>query len=159
MKFFYHVTIFLALHLPLWMLITCISECMHYPLCWYGLWILSAVAVLNAYEGVVCLTIMGLFEEALYPLDHLFGVITFWLIVTMFAFKKFSWKNTFRYRPRFWGFLLNLLIILEILIVKTWFTASLTYSLKYYFLPTMLSTIIVEWSAPHWLKLLKKYFI
>ena len=159
MKFFYHISIFLVLHLPVALIVTCVSECIHYPLYFYGLWVLSAVAVLNGCEALACLLIMGLFEDALYPLNRSFGSITFCLIATMFAFKTASWKNTFRYRPRFWGFLLNLLIILEIIITKTCFTDSLIHSLKYYFGPTIFSMIMVGWLAPHWLKLLKKHFI
>jgi len=159
MKFFYHVSVFLVLHLPLWMFFVCISECIHYPLYLYGLWVLSAVAVLNGFEALACLSIMGLFEDVLSPLNPSFGTITFWLIVTMFAFKTTSWKNTFRYRPRFWGFLLNLLLISEIIITKSCLANSLDYSLRYYFFPTVFSIIMVGWLAPHWLKLLKKYFI
>ena len=159
MKFFYHISIFLALQLPLEIIATCISECIHYPLYLYGLWVLSAVAVLNGYEALACLSIIGLFEDVLSPLNHSFGTITFWLIVTMVSFKTTSWKNTFRYRPRFWGFLLNLLLILEIIITKSCFANSLGYSLTYYFFPAVFSIIIVGWLVPHWLKLLKKYFI
>jgi hypothetical protein len=141
------------------MFFVCISECIHYPLYLYGLWVLSAVAVLNGFEALSCLSIMGLFEDVLFPLNRSFGTIAFWLIVTMFAFKTTSWKNTFRYRPRFWGFLLSLLLISEIITSKSCFANSLGSSLKYYVLPTLLSAISVGWLAPHWLKLLKKYFI
>lgn len=159
MKFFYHVSIFLGLHLPLWMLVTCISECMHYPLYLYGLWTFSAVAVLNGCEALACLSIMGLFEDALYPLNRSFGIIAFWLIVTMFTFKTTSWRNTFRYRPRFWGFLLNLLIIFEIIVTKSCLANNSVCSLNYYCLPGIFSIMMVGWLAPYWLKLLKKYFI
>ena len=159
MKFFYHISVFFILHLPLWMLVTCVSECIHYPLYLYGLWVLSAIAVLNGFEALACLSILGLFEDALSPMNRSFGTITFWLIVTMFAFKTTSWKNTFRYRPRFWGFLLNLLLISEIITTKSCFANSLASSLKCYFFPTIFSIIMVSWLAPHWLKLLKKYFV
>lgn len=159
MKFFYHISIFLALHLPLLMLVICISECLHYPIYLYGLWVLSAVAVLNGCEALACLSIIGLLEDALFPLDRLFGTITFWSIVTLFAFKTASWKNTFRYRPRFWGFFLNFLIILEVSITRNWFTDNLVGSLKCYFFPAILSMFIVGLLASYWLKLLKKYFI
>jgi len=159
MKFFYHVSVFLVLHLPLWMFFVCISVCIYYSLYLYGLWVLSAVAVLNGFEALTCLSIMGLFEDVLSPLNRSFGTIAFWLTVTMFSFKTTSWKNTFRYRPRFWGFLLNLLLVTEIITTKSCFANSLNYSLKYYFFPTIFSTIIAGWLAPHWLKLLKKYFI
>ena len=159
MKFFYHISVFLTLHLTLWIFVICISECTHYPLYLYGLWILSAVAVLNSCEALACLAIIGLFEDALFPFDRSFGTITFWSIVTMFTFKTSSWKNTFRYRPRFWSFLLNFLIILEITITKNWSIGNLVGSLKHHLFPTILSMVIVGWLAPHWLKILKKYFI
>ena len=159
MKFFYHVSVFLALHLPLWMLVTCVSECIHYPFYLYGLWVLSSVAVLNGCEALACLSIIGLFEDALCPLNRSFGIITFWLVVTMFSFKTASWKNTFRYRPRFWAFSLNLLLILEIITTKSCFANNLACSLSYYFVPSVFSVIMVGWLAPYWLKLLKRYFI
>lgn len=159
MKVFYHICVFLALHLPLWIIITCLSEAIHCTLFFQGLLILSAVSVLNTWEALFCLWFVGFFEDALGPLDCLFGATAFCFTVTMLAFKTVSWKNTFRYHSRFWGCLLTGLLVAEIVIVKSWYVGEWWCSLKFYCLPAIFSMLIVGWIAPYWMKLLKKYFI
>ena len=159
MKFFYHISIFLSLHLLLWFAITCVAENLHCSLFFYGVFIFSAVTMLNVYEALVCLGVIGLCEDALFPWNCTFGATAFCLIVMMFAFKTASWKNTFRYRPRFWTCVLNGLFFIEITIVRLRDIYDLQTTLNYYWRPAIVSTFIMAWFVPYWMKLLKKYFV
>ncbi len=159
MKFFYHVGIFLGLHLPLWIMVTFISERLHYPLYLHGLLILSSIIVLKNFEALFCLSFIGLCEDALAPFNTLFGLSVFLLINTMFALKTMDWKNTFYYRPRFWCCLLSLLVSFEMIFLKGFYYKDFFYSIRSYSIPTFISMLVLGWIAPYWIKLLKKYFI
>lgn len=159
MKFFYHVGIFLGLHLLLWITVTFISESFHYPLYLYGLVILSAIVVLKGFEALFCLSFIGLWDDALAPFNRLFGWSVFVLVITMFSLKTMDWKNTFYYRPRFWCCLLNLLIGFEWSILMGVYYKDFVYSIRSYSFPIFISMFFTGWIAPYWIKLLKKYFI
>lgn len=157
MKFFYNVGSSLCICLPIIWICAYLSGWLAFPLFMPGTIFVLLMCRLNLYEGFAAALCLGFVIDAIYLEHVLWGFSCLLLSSPMILFQKKSWKNVFKYRTFFWGFIINFIMHgIYIMVHLFVYHISLVY-VKFYAVPLLISATVAGICGVYFLKFQNRY--